>query len=75
MNTFVDFLDYLVVLAVAALLLGPSLYWAGRERRLERQIRAAGQDPRAVRDRHRREPAPGRTPGVTVRVGRGPSRA
>ncbi|MFD5147543.1 hypothetical protein [Streptomyces sp. NPDC058401] len=46
MNTL---LDYLVVLALAALLLGPALYGALRERRLERQIRAAGQPARSGR--------------------------
>lgn len=38
MNTF---LDYLAVLAVAALLLAPALYGAARDRRIDRQIRAA----------------------------------
>ncbi|MFF3858595.1 hypothetical protein [Streptomyces sp. NPDC002209] len=38
MNTF---LDYLAVLAVAALLLGPALHGALRERRIDRQLRAA----------------------------------
>lgn len=37
MNTF---LDYLVVLAIAVLLLGPSLYGALRDRRIDRQLRA-----------------------------------
>ncbi|MFJ4778482.1 hypothetical protein [Streptomyces sp. NPDC088762] len=35
------FLNYLVVLAVAALLLGPSLYGVARERRIDRQLRGA----------------------------------
>lgn len=34
-------LSYLTILAIAALLLTPSLYGALRERRLDRQIRAA----------------------------------
>ncbi|WP_327254878.1 hypothetical protein [Streptomyces sp. NBC_01244] len=55
MNTF---LDYLVVLAVAALLLGPALYGAARERRLDRQIRAADE-----RRRRERQSAPARSPG------------
>ncbi|MFD6229623.1 hypothetical protein ACFWFZ_22535 [Streptomyces sp. NPDC060232] len=38
MNTF---LSYLAVLAAATLLLAPSLYGALRERRIERQLRAA----------------------------------
>ncbi|MEV7519655.1 hypothetical protein [Streptomyces sp. NPDC091371] len=38
MNTLVN---YLVVLAVAALLLGPSLYGMARERRIDRQLREA----------------------------------
>ncbi|MGR4882033.1 hypothetical protein ACIPUC_21930 [Streptomyces sp. LARHCF249] len=42
------FLNYLIVLAVAALLLGPSLYGALRERRIDRQLRAAGQRPRTA---------------------------
>lgn len=42
MNTL---LSYLTVLAVAALLLAPSLYGALRERRLDRQIRAAAGQP------------------------------
>ncbi len=38
MNTF---LNYLVVLAVAALLLAPALYGTVRERRIDRQLREA----------------------------------
>ncbi|MFD7262636.1 hypothetical protein [Streptomyces sp. NPDC059874] len=38
MNTLVN---YLVVLAVAALLLGPSLYGIARERGIDRQLREA----------------------------------
>ncbi|GAA0308290.1 hypothetical protein GCM10010302_53800 [Streptomyces polychromogenes] len=38
MNTF---LDYLTVLAVAALLLAPSLYGAFHDRRIDRQLAAA----------------------------------
>ncbi|MGP3688385.1 hypothetical protein ACTVZO_27425 [Streptomyces sp. IBSNAI002] len=38
MNTFVN---YLAVLAVAALLLAPALYAAARERRIDRQLRKA----------------------------------
>lgn len=64
MNTL---LDYLVVLAIAALLLGPSLYGAARERRLDRQIRAAGRAAQVLQDRHRREPARARTPRIAVR--------
>ncbi|MFF3020683.1 hypothetical protein [Streptomyces sp. NPDC057939] len=37
MSTFVN---YLVVLALAAFLLGPSLYGAWRDRRIDRQLRA-----------------------------------
>lgn len=64
MNTF---LDYLVVLAVAALLLGPALYGAARERRLDRQIRAAGQAARTPRTRTRPERTRSRAPRVAVR--------
>ncbi|MFJ8161024.1 hypothetical protein ACIRBY_08830 [Streptomyces sp. NPDC096136] len=39
MNTF---LDYLTVLAVAALLLAPSFHGALHDRRVDRQLRAAG---------------------------------
>ncbi|MFF1411097.1 hypothetical protein ACFVX6_15100 [Streptomyces sp. NPDC058289] len=67
MNTF---LDYLVVLTVAAVLLGPSLYWAARERRLDRQIRAAEQ--RAQVPRERRHPQ--RRSAPALRLG-GPSRS
>ncbi|MGW6705868.1 hypothetical protein ACWGDE_13400 [Streptomyces sp. NPDC054956] len=63
MNTF---LDFLVVLAVAALLLGPSLYGAARERRIDRQIRAAEQAPRTPRTRPERI-APERTRPSTRR--------
>ncbi|MFJ7267619.1 hypothetical protein ACIQV3_13375 [Streptomyces sp. NPDC099050] len=56
MNTF---LDYLVVLTAAALLMGPALYGAARERRLDRQIRAAERQPSTprtgTRTRTRRE--------------------
>ncbi|MFG2980613.1 hypothetical protein ACGFYQ_05055 [Streptomyces sp. NPDC048258] len=38
MSTFVN---YLAVLAIAAVLLGPSLYGARRDRRVDRQLRAA----------------------------------
>ncbi|MEU9250910.1 hypothetical protein AB0D66_03570 [Streptomyces sp. NPDC048270] len=38
MNTL---LNYLAVLAVAALLLAPALYGAARERRIDRQLREA----------------------------------
>lgn len=38
MNTL---LNYLVVLAAAVLLLGPSLYGTARERRIDRQLREA----------------------------------
>ncbi|MFE2325935.1 hypothetical protein ACFXD5_18745 [Streptomyces sp. NPDC059385] len=48
MNTL---FDYLVVLAVAALLAGPSLYAIARERRIDRQLReaAAGRSEAKVR--------------------------
>ncbi|MET9856986.1 hypothetical protein ABZY57_29150 [Streptomyces sp. NPDC006450] len=62
MNTL---LDYLVVLAVAALLLGPALYGTARERRLDRQIRAARQADRPPRHQHR--PARTRTLRMAVR--------
>ncbi|MFG2998037.1 hypothetical protein [Streptomyces sp. NPDC048340] len=42
------FLDYLVVLAVAALLLAPSLYGTARERRIDRQLRKAAAGRSAV---------------------------
>ncbi|MET9466681.1 hypothetical protein ABZY44_18125 [Streptomyces sp. NPDC006544] len=35
------YLDYLAVLAVAAVLLAPGLYGAWRERRIDRELRAA----------------------------------
>ncbi|MEU9144450.1 hypothetical protein [Streptomyces sp. NPDC048349] len=35
------FLNYLTVLALAVLLLGPSLYGMARERRIDRQLRKA----------------------------------
>ncbi|MFD9306221.1 hypothetical protein ACFWCB_26805 [Streptomyces sp. NPDC060048] len=60
-------LDFLVVLAVAALLLGPSLYGAARERRVDRQIRAARQEARVLGRRQRREPPRARAPRVAVR--------
>ncbi|MFB7172715.1 hypothetical protein ACFCYM_18075 [Streptomyces sp. NPDC056254] len=71
MNTL---LSYLAVLAVAALLLAPSLYGALRERRIDRQIRAvetrlvwlprqkAGGMPPTPRRRHGPQPA-GARPG------------
>ncbi|MGW1774343.1 hypothetical protein [Streptomyces sp. NPDC002104] len=66
MNTL---LDYLLVLAVAALLLGPALYGAARERRLDRQIRAAGQQPRTPQPRTpRTRTRPGRTRPRAARV-------
>ncbi|MCJ0871425.1 hypothetical protein [Streptomyces sp. AP-93] len=60
MNTF---LDYLVVLAVAALLLAPALYGAARERRVDRQIRAAAERRREQQRAPARGPGhPGRSP-------------
>lgn len=64
MNTF---LDFLVVLAVAALLLGPSLYGAARERRIDRQIRAVRQQPHTPRTRTRPERTRPRAARVAVR--------
>ncbi len=67
------FLDYLTVLAVAALLFAPALHGAARERLTDRQLRAAQrlraaqQEPQVVRDGHRREEARPRTPRVAVR--------
>ncbi|AWZ04666.1 MULTISPECIES: hypothetical protein [unclassified Streptomyces] len=61
MNTF---LDYLLVLAVAALLLGPALYGALRERRLDRQIRAARRGARTPGTTKR--PRPGIRPAKPV---------
>ncbi|MFD6889949.1 hypothetical protein [Streptomyces sp. NPDC059957] len=55
MNTF---LAYLAVLAVAALLLAPALYGAARDRRIDRQIRAAAEHRRREQRR-----APARSPG------------
>ncbi|MFJ3877097.1 hypothetical protein ACIPW5_06520 [Streptomyces sp. NPDC090077] len=54
MNTF---LDYLTVLAVAALLLAPALHGALHERRVERQLRAARDRAAAPRQ----AAGPGRT--------------
>ncbi|MFF5702065.1 hypothetical protein ACFY7H_06140 [Streptomyces sp. NPDC012794] len=56
MNTF---LDYLTVLAVAALLLAPALYGALHERRTDRQLTAAAHP----------EPAPRRTAAGPRRAG------
>nr|WP_251056603.1 hypothetical protein [Streptomyces sp. ISL-94] len=64
MNTF---LDYAVVFVIAALLLGPSLWGAARDRRVDRQLRAAQQREQVVRKGHRREEARTRTPRVAVR--------
>ncbi|MFD3873642.1 hypothetical protein [Streptomyces sp. NPDC058623] len=64
MNTF---LSYLAVLAVAALLLAPSLYGLLRERRVDRQLRAV--ENRVVW--LPRQKAGGRTP-APVRHGRRP---
>ncbi|MCF3180337.1 hypothetical protein IPZ70_10360 [Streptomyces polychromogenes] len=55
MNTF---LDYLTVLAVAALLLAPSLYGALQDRRIDRRLRAAAGDGRRS---GREEPGRGRS--------------
>ncbi|MFD3697439.1 hypothetical protein ACFWUZ_15005 [Streptomyces sp. NPDC058646] len=53
-------LDWLTVLLVAALLIGPALPGVLRERRTDRQLRAAGQGPQIVRHGHRRQqPRPG----------------
>ncbi|MFJ9337877.1 hypothetical protein ACIRP0_01140 [Streptomyces sp. NPDC101733] len=67
------FLDYLTVLALAALLLAPALYGALRERRIDRQLRAAA--PRAPRPRTTERPRPEpRSPKAFPR-GRGRSRS
>lgn len=50
-------LDYLVVLAIAALLLGPSLHGIARDRRIDRQLRRAQHRARIIRDGHPRERA------------------
>ncbi|MFD6875710.1 MULTISPECIES: hypothetical protein [unclassified Streptomyces] len=68
MSTFVN---YLVVLALAALLLGPSLYWMWRDRRIDRQLRAV-ETRRVWLPRQRaggREPTPRRR-GVRFGLGR-----
>ncbi|MFF8266181.1 hypothetical protein ACF059_02190 [Streptomyces sp. NPDC016562] len=44
-----SFLNYLAVLAVAALLLGPALYGIARDRRIDRQVRAAQQREQLIR--------------------------
>ncbi len=64
MNTF---LDFLVVLAIAALLLGPALYGALRDRRIDRQLRAAKQRAQVIREGHGSAQPRGRTPRVSVR--------
>lgn len=69
MNTL---LDYLTVLAVAALLAGPALYGALRDHRTDRELRAAvagpsGQHPRTVRDGRRRTESRPAAPCVAVR--------
>ncbi|OEJ33660.1 hypothetical protein [Streptomyces subrutilus] len=53
MNTL---LNYLAVLAVAALLLAPALYGTARERRIDRQLRgaAAGRSEARGADRARK---------------------
>ncbi|MEU9375212.1 hypothetical protein AB0D94_15750 [Streptomyces sp. NPDC048255] len=48
-------LDHLVVLAVAALLLGPTLYGIVHDRRIDRQLSAAQQRAQIVRHGHRRQ--------------------
>ncbi|MFD9406621.1 hypothetical protein ACFWBN_06290 [Streptomyces sp. NPDC059989] len=54
-----SFLNYLAVLAVAALLLAPALYGIVRDRRIDRQIRAAQQREQLIRHGHRRpQPRP-----------------
>ncbi|MFD3548605.1 hypothetical protein ACFWUW_23895 [Streptomyces sp. NPDC058655] len=64
MNTF---LDYLTVLAVAALLAGPALHGALRDRRTDRELAAAAarrepaahpQAPAGARAVRRRKPVP-----------------
>ncbi|MFZ3500261.1 hypothetical protein ACODT5_44815 [Streptomyces sp. 5.8] len=67
MNTF---LDYLAVLAVAALLLAPALYGATRDRRIDQQIRAAA-ERRAGRAAVIRAPDP--ASGSRSSRGAGPS--
>lgn len=64
MNTF---LNYLTVLAVAALLLGPSLYGLLREHRVDRRIRAAQQRLEVVRYGPRTRRARPRTARVALR--------
>lgn len=60
-------LNYLAVLAVAALLLGPSLYGALRDRRIDRELRAARRSGRTVPEKSRSEQPIRRTPRAAVR--------
>ncbi|WP_405978667.1 hypothetical protein [Streptomyces sp. NBC_00158] len=64
MNTF---LDYLTVLAVAALLLAPALHGALRDRRTNRQLAAAARPAPA---RTARRPRPRTVPGAGTCVQR-----
>ncbi|MFE1559372.1 hypothetical protein ACFW6V_30835 [Streptomyces sp. NPDC058734] len=65
MNTF---LDYLTVLAVAALLLAPALYGALRDRRTDRELAAAAARPTPARTARR--PRPRGVPGAGTCVQR-----
>ncbi|WP_407837288.1 hypothetical protein ACE1OC_13970 [Streptomyces sp. DSM 116496] len=71
MNTF---LDYLLVLAVAALLAGPALHGALREHRTDRQIRAAQRQPGTPRTRTRTRPERTRSRAPRVAVRHAPGR-
>ncbi|MGE7387110.1 hypothetical protein ACQKM2_16680 [Streptomyces sp. NPDC004126] len=67
MNTF---LDYLTVLAVAALLLAPALYGALRERRTDRELAAAARRRPAATPRPAPAPRPAGARPAAWRRGR-----
>ncbi|MDD9378793.1 hypothetical protein M8Z33_19445 [Streptomyces sp. ZAF1911] len=71
MNTF---LDYLLVLAVAALLAGPAVYGALQERHIDRQLRTAQQQTRTTRTRTRTRPERTRSRAPRVAVRQAPGR-
>ncbi|MGW5846766.1 hypothetical protein ACWFQ8_02170 [Streptomyces sp. NPDC055254] len=66
MNTN-EVLSYLIVLAAAALLLAPAFYGIVRDRRIDRQLRAARHRAQIVRDGHRREGAGPRPARIALR--------
>ncbi|MEU9717138.1 hypothetical protein [Streptomyces sp. NPDC047976] len=65
MNTF---LDYLTVLAVAALLLAPALYGALRDRRTDRELAAAARERLVAPDPHHRRSLKVATRNAIVRL-------